>query len=304
MSEAQASAPRHAGGRAGASPALASHFHDLRQQHAAADLGLWIFLATEILFFGGLFAAYLVYALLYPAEFLEAAAKTEIVIGTINTALLLTSGLSAALAVKAAGEDMRRSVMVLIAVTIGLGVAGGVVTISVFQKRIPKEWAFVGAVFVAGASLLVAASMSALELAAAFVFVLGICAGTVYVLGFTMLHEHVEDELRGRIFSALYTLVRLCVLISFAVGPFLSELFGGLSDAVFEDNHITLFGASIAVPGVVLTLWTAGLIILVAGFIAASSMRDAARKELVVMPKAGNSNSNSNGDGGDAADGE
>lgn len=168
---------------------------------------------------------------------------------------------------------------------LGLGVAGGVVTISVFQKRVPKEWAFVVAVFVAGGSLLAAASMSAIVLASVFVFVLGVCAGTVYVLGFTMLHEHVEDELRGRIFSALYTLVRLCVLISFAVGPFLSELFGELSDAVFEDNHISVFGAAIAVPGVVLTLWTAGLIIVAAGFIAASSMRDAARKEMVDMPK-------------------
>ncbi len=168
---------------------------------------------------------------------------------------------------------------------LGLGVAGGVVTISVFQKRVPKEWAFVVAVFVAGGSLLAAASMSAIVLASVFVFVLGVCAGTVYVLGFTMLHEHVEDDLRGRIFSALYTLVRLCVLISFAVGPFLSELFGELSDAVFEDNHISVFGAAIAVPGVVLTLWTAGLIIVAAGFIAASSMRDAARKEMVDMPK-------------------
>lgn len=122
MTEAEVAAPRHADGGAGASPALASHFHDLRQQHAAADLGLWIFLATEILFFGGLFAAYLVYALLYPAEFLEAAAETEIVIGTINTVLLLTSGLTAALAVKAAGLDMRRSVTMLVAATIGLGV--------------------------------------------------------------------------------------------------------------------------------------------------------------------------------------
>ncbi len=169
---------------------------------------------------------------------------------------------------------------------LGLGVAGGVVAISVFQKRVPKEWAFVAAVFVAGGSLLAAASMSALELAAVFVFVLGICAGTVYVLGFTMLHEHVEDEMRGRIFSALYTLVRLCVLISFAVGPFLSELFGSLSDAVFDDGHLSLLGVSIAVPGVRLTLWTAALIILVAGFIAASSMRDAARKDLV-LPKGG-----------------
>ena len=71
-----------------ASPALASHFPDLRQQHAAAYLCLWIFLATEILFFGGLFAAYLVYAILYPDGFLEAAAETEIVIGTINTAAM------------------------------------------------------------------------------------------------------------------------------------------------------------------------------------------------------------------------
>ncbi|WP_436794772.1 MFS transporter [Actinospongicola halichondriae] len=173
---------------------------------------------------------------------------------------------------------------------LGLGVAGGVVTISVFQKRVPKEWAFVTAVFVAGASLLAAASMSAIVLASVFVFVLGVCAGTVYVLGFTMLHEHVEDDLRGRIFSALYTLVRLCVLISFAVGPFLSELFGELSDAVFDDNHLSVFGASIAVPGVVLTLWTAGLIIVAAGFIAASSMRDAARKEMVDMPKGTGSN--------------
>ncbi|WAP68647.1 cytochrome c oxidase subunit 3 [Jiella pelagia] len=121
MTEAHATTAASAN-HATVSPALASHFHDLRQQHAAADLGLWIFLATEILFFGGLFAAYLVYAVLYPDGFLEAAAETEIVIGTINTALLLTSGLAAALAVKAAGADMRRSVMVLIAVTIGLGV--------------------------------------------------------------------------------------------------------------------------------------------------------------------------------------
>ncbi len=169
---------------------------------------------------------------------------------------------------------------------LGLGVAGGVVGVSVLQRRLPKEWVFVGAVFVAGASLLAGASMPALETAALFVFILGICAGTVYVLGFTMLHQHVEDELRGRIFSALYTLVRLCVLISFAVGPFLSELLGELSRSVFTDGHVRLFGMAIAVPGVRLTLWTAALIIIGAGFIAAASMRDAARKDLVDSPNA------------------
>jgi MFS family permease len=167
---------------------------------------------------------------------------------------------------------------------LGLGVAGGVIAVSVFQRRLRKEWVFVVAVFVAGFSLGTAASMSTMELAAGFVFILGICAGCVYVLGFTMLHEHVEDELRGRIFSALYTLVRLCVLIAFAVGPFLSELFGQLSRQLFSDGHVGVFGVAIAVPGVRLTLWTASFIILVAGVIAAHSMLDAARKELVDAP--------------------
>lgn len=175
---------------------------------------------------------------------------------------------------------------------LGLGVAGGVIVLSVLQKRIPKEWVFVVAVFVAGAALLTAASMSTLELASVFVFVLGVCAGTVYVLGFTLLHEHVQDELRGRIFSALYTLVRLCVLLAFAVGPFLSELLDQLSESVFDDQHVGL-GVSIFVPGVRLTLWLAGAIIVVAGFIAAASMRDAARKELVGA--LGNGNGNGNG---------
>jgi MFS family permease len=180
---------------------------------------------------------------------------------------------------------------------LGLGVAGGVIAISVLQRRVAKEWVFVVAVFVAGISLGSAASMSTMELAAVFVFVLGICAGCVYVLGFTMLHEHVEDELRGRIFSALYTLVRLCVLIAFAVGPFLSELFGQLSVRLFDDGHVGLFGIEIAVPGVRLTLWTAAFIIIVAGFIAAHSMLDAARKELVVaLPTASRGNGNGSAD--------
>ena len=181
---------------------------------------------------------------------------------------------------------------------LGMGVAAGVVTISVLQRRIPKEWVFVVAVFVAGISLFTAASMSTLELASAFVFALGVCAGTVYVLGFTLLHEHVEDDLRGRIFSALYTLVRLCVLISFAVGPFLSEVFGSLSASLFDDQHVGLFGISIGVPGVRLTLWTAALIIVIAGFIATSSMRSAARRELVDPPRGNGGNGGNGGDGG------
>ena len=80
-----------------------------------------------------------------------------------------------------------------------------------------------------------------------------------------------DDELRGRIFSALYTLVRFCVLLAFAVGPFLS----GLLDRA-SPGEISVAGVSIAVPGVRLTLWLAGLIIVGAGVLATVSLRSAA----------------------------
>jgi dTMP kinase len=131
---------------------------------------------------------------------------------------------------------------------------------------------FAISLLVGGVSLICAASMSSLGLAALFVLVLGVCAGSVYVLGFTLLHESVDDELRGRIFSALYTLVRFCVLIAFAVGPFLSDLLDKLSERLV-DGEISLFGAEVAVPGVRLTLWLAGLIIIGAGVLAVRSVR-------------------------------
>jgi len=155
---------------------------------------------------------------------------------------------------------------------LGCGVAIGVVLLSVFQRRVPKAEVFAGSLLVAGVSLVVAASMSTLGLAALFVAVLGVCAGAVYVLGFTLLHESVDDELRGRIFSALYTLVRFCVLIAFAVGPLLSDLLNRLSNSLV-DGELSVGGVVIGVPGVRLTLWLAGLIIIGAGILAVRAVR-------------------------------
>ena len=160
--------------------------------------------------------------------------------------------------------------------SMGSGVAIGVVLLSLFQRRLPKAEVFAGSLLVAGVALIVAASMSTLPLASLFVAVLGVCAGSVYVLGFTLLHESVDDDLRGRIFSALYTLVRFCVLIAFAVGPFLSDALDKLSNRLV-DRQIDFGGVSIAVPGVRLTLWLAGLIIIGSGIIAVRSIRPADR---------------------------
>src|SRR5687768_11528804 len=126
---------------------------------------------------------------------------------------------------------------------LGSGVAVGVVLLSVFQRRLPKARVFASAVLAAGVSLVAAASMSEVAAALMFVEMMGYCAGAVYVLGFTRLHESVDDELRGRIFSALYTLVRLCVLIAFAIGPLLSDLLDQLSDGLLgADQVVSLLG--------------------------------------------------------------
>ncbi|MDH3708057.1 MAG: MFS transporter, partial [Acidimicrobiia bacterium] len=168
---------------------------------------------------------------------------------------------------------------------LGIGVAIGVLSLSFLQKRMPKEQVFVGSVFLAGVSLLVAASMSDLTWAAVLVTVIGMAAGAVYVLGFTLLHENVDDELRGRIFSALLTIVRLCVLAAFAIGPVLSQLLDGLSNELWG-RTITVLGTEVAVPGVRLTLWLAGLIIILAGFLAMLSLRSGRTADVVAADAA------------------
>jgi len=80
-------------------PQPAMQFVDLRQQHDVAQLGMWVFLATEVLFFGGLILAYSAYRIGYSSGFAQAAARTEILIGSTNTAVLLTSSFLVAWAV-------------------------------------------------------------------------------------------------------------------------------------------------------------------------------------------------------------
>ena len=83
-------------------PALTHHFPNLAEQKEASSLGMWLFIAQEIMFFGGLFLAYTVYRNLYPAAFAEASHHLNWKLGGINTAVLIGSSLTMALAVHAA----------------------------------------------------------------------------------------------------------------------------------------------------------------------------------------------------------
>jgi cytochrome c oxidase subunit 3 len=99
----------------------APQFADVRQQTEAAEFGMWIFLSTEILFFGGLFLLYTAYRYGYPDGFAAAARHTQIVIGTANTAILLTSSFAVAWAVSAIAAGERRLVTALLGVAVLLG---------------------------------------------------------------------------------------------------------------------------------------------------------------------------------------
>src|SRR4029078_2476155 len=86
----------------------AFQYATLSQQHDAAQLGMWTFLATEVLFFGGLILGYCVYRYGYPDDFGAAGRHTKIVIGTLNTAILLTSSFVVAWAVAATKIGLAR----------------------------------------------------------------------------------------------------------------------------------------------------------------------------------------------------
>ena len=83
-------------------PKLQHHFDDMEQQAEASTLGMWVFLVTEVMFFGGLFMAYIVYRSASPEGFQEASHHLNVTWGAINTIVLIVSSLTMALAVRAA----------------------------------------------------------------------------------------------------------------------------------------------------------------------------------------------------------
>lgn len=102
---------------------LAEQFDDLHQQHEAANLGMWIFLATEVMFFGGLFAGYTIFRHLHYHDFVAGSHLLEVPFGATNTAVLICSSLTMALAVRAAQTGKRRALIVFLLCTMALGLA-------------------------------------------------------------------------------------------------------------------------------------------------------------------------------------
>ena len=99
----------------------AHQFDDAEQQHEASWIGMWIFLATEVMFFGGMFTGYTIYRAAYAQAFASASNHLDIWLGTINTAVLICSSFTMALAVRSAQIGKRTALVRFLLLTIVLG---------------------------------------------------------------------------------------------------------------------------------------------------------------------------------------
>jgi cytochrome c oxidase subunit 3 len=102
---------------------LAHHFDNYEQQRESATLGVWVFLVTEIMFFGGLFTAYILYRALYPDAFIAGSHQLDVTLGTVNTGVLIFSSLTMAMAVRSAQLGKSKAIVGFLIATIILGSA-------------------------------------------------------------------------------------------------------------------------------------------------------------------------------------
>jgi cytochrome c oxidase subunit 3 len=111
-------------------PAVATHNPDLRHHFATMDqqfetsvMGMWVFLITEIMFFGGMFAGYMIYRYEYYSAWLAGSSHMDFWWGTLNTIVLLCSSLTMAMAVRSAQLGRRKAIVTFLLITILFGLA-------------------------------------------------------------------------------------------------------------------------------------------------------------------------------------
>lgn len=118
-------------------PSLLVQFDTAFQQKDASQFGMWVFLITEIMFFGGLFGAYLIYRNLYNPAWVAASSSIDISLGAINTAVLICSSLTMAMGVHSAALGARKLLVFWLVATLALGsVFLGIKAVEYHQKYV------------------------------------------------------------------------------------------------------------------------------------------------------------------------
>jgi cytochrome c oxidase subunit III len=175
----------------------AHQFDDAAQQHEASWLGMWVFLATEVMFFGGMFLGYTLYRATYPQAFGSASNQLDLWLGTVNTAVLICSSFTMALAVRAAQLGNRKTVIIFLTLTMMLGLGFlGIKFTEYYSKFV--EHLVPGSAFAYEEPL-----KSAAEIFFSFYFAMTGMHALHMIIGFGLLTTLVVKATRGR-FSAAY----------------------------------------------------------------------------------------------------
>ncbi len=135
---------------------------------------------------------------------------------------------------------------------LGLGMIAGLLSVGIIVKRVPKDVVFSSSIVLLGFCLVGLASLNALGPAIPVAAALGFFGGGAYSTGYALIHEKTRDDLRGRTFSAAYTVIRIGTLVGLGFFP----LFAG----AIGDNTLSLPFATLDLPGSRVTLWLAGLV--------------------------------------------
>ena len=136
----------------------------------------------------------------------------------------------------------------------------GLLVVGVIAKKMQKDVLFSSSLLLAGASLIALASMGSLNAAIPIAAALGFFGGSAYSMGYALVQEATRDELRGRTFSAAYTVIRIGTLVGLGLFPLIAGAIG--------DHQVTIFGdVDVALPGSRVTLWVAGLFAVAGGLL-------------------------------------
>ena len=178
---------------------LAHHFSSLARQNEAMRLGMWLFLATEILLFAGLFTGYAVYRFEFPLAFAECSRHLELTLGTVNTVVLITSSLTVALAIHFVRSNQPRVAAVLLIITLlfalaFLGIKAIEYTAHFHEKSLPGKYYAFEEVKVPGAAMFFS-----------LYFMMTGLHGLHVVIGMSVLGWLTWRTLQGRYSSRYYT---------------------------------------------------------------------------------------------------
>ena len=173
------------------------HFDDVEQQHQASWLGMWVFLSTEVMFFGGMFAGYFVYRHWYMQAFASASNHLDLRLGAINTALLICSSFTMALAVYSAETSRRKPLITFLVLTIILGLAFLGIKFYEYHTKFEEH-------LVPGSSFRFDASLARpAEIFFSFYFAMTGMHAVHMIIGIGLLTALIVQARRGR-FSAFY----------------------------------------------------------------------------------------------------